>query len=67
MSPSITEDEPYLVEIWQNYNGQKLVWWEVMVWFNEDWHLYSDPCKKLLFNQVAHRWIKISEITQWTD
>lgn len=64
-APGLVEGEPYLVEIWQNYRGQKLVWQEVMVWSNGNWALYSDPCKKLAFNQIAYRWAKISDITQW--
>lgn len=62
---SLEENQPYLVEVWQNLNGEKLAWHEVMIWDREEWCLHSDPCKKLASNQVAYKWVKISDITGW--
>lgn len=61
---TIAKDEPYLVEIHQDYNGSKLHWCEVMTWSGSNWHQFSDPVQKLAPNQAAYRWIKISSI-QW--
>lgn len=65
------DDEPCLVEIWQNYRGKKLVWYEVMVWLKgiRSWALFSDPARSLGEHQAAVRWVKISEInkSEWSE
>lgn len=61
------KNELYLVEIWQNYNGYKLTWHEVMLWTGAEWVLYSDPIKKLGPTQSVRRWAQISSITCWEE
>ncbi|MEM9947877.1 MAG: hypothetical protein AAF810_17705 [Cyanobacteria bacterium P01_D01_bin.36] len=63
-APCPSQGVVYLVEIWQNVNGYKVVWHEIMQWNGENWCLNSSPCIKLGPTQIAHRWIEIASIYQ---